>query len=158
MLLLITLPGMNMTIQRLVVNGNSISVTAQGQQLPLQDSDKKRYQEQAYPFTEINFLKNGYTLQLAPSLDEINGKDVYVVTVTSPSGTVSKKYYDASTGFKLKYEIYSDQGTATFMYDDYKEVSGVMLPYKIDISQQVEFTLNVTDAKINSGLADTDFK
>ena len=46
----------------------------------------------------------------------IDGKDVYVVSVTSPSGTVSKKYYDATTGFKLKDEVKSDEGDAIFMY------------------------------------------
>jgi hypothetical protein len=43
-------------------------------------------------------------------LDNIDGKDAYVVTVTSPSGSVSKKYYDAATGFKLKDEISGDRG------------------------------------------------
>jgi hypothetical protein len=33
-----------------------------------------------------------------------------------------------------------------------------MLPYAMDASQQVEFKLNVTDAKVNNGLTDTDFQ
>ncbi len=158
MLLLITLPAMNMTAQKLVINGDNVSMSGQGQDVPVSDADKKRYQEQAYPFAEINFAKAGYNLQLAPTLDNIEGKDVYVVTVTAPSGTVSKKYYDAATGLKLKDEITTDQGTATFMYSNYKEVSGIMIPFTQTVSQQVDIVLNVTDAKINSGLKDEDFQ
>ena len=97
-------------------------------------------------------------MQLAPELTNINGKDAYVITVTSPSGTTSKKYYDAQTGLKLRDDITGDQGTSTYDYDNYKEVSGIMVPFTQKVSQQVEFTLTVTDAKINSGLKDEDFK
>jgi hypothetical protein len=159
MLLSISLPSMNMTVQKLVVNGDSVTMNAQGQNISIDDADKKRYQEMATPYPEINYSKPGYTLQLAPSLDDVDGKDAYVVTVTSPSGTVSKKYYDATTGFKLKDEVSSDQGSSTYSYSNYKDIGGgVMLPYTMDVSQQVEFKLNVTDAKVNTGLADTDFQ
>ena len=158
MLLEISVPAMNMTVQKLLVTPDSVSLNGQGQSIPLEDADKKRYHEQAFPFPEVNFSNPGYSLQLAPSLDNVDGKDVYVVTVTSPSGTVSKKYYDAGTGFKLKDEIIEEQGKASFSFSNYKEVSGIMFPFTQIVSQQVDITLNVTDAKINSGLTDADFK
>ena len=158
MLLEVTLPAMNMTAQRLVVNGDSISMTAQGKNYPVDEADKKRYQEQAYPFTEINYSKPGYSLQLAPMLENVDGKDAYVITITAPSGTVSKKYYDAETGLKLKDEVSTGQGSSTFTYSDYKEVSGVMFPFTQVVSQQVDFNLKVTDVKINSDLKDEDFQ
>jgi hypothetical protein len=67
MLLLISLPGMNMTLQKMVVNGDSVTLTAQGQTIPLDEADKKRYQEQAYPFPEVNFGKAGYSLTACPN-------------------------------------------------------------------------------------------
>ena len=157
MLLEISLPNMNMTVQKLLVTQDSVTLNAQGQTIPLDDADKKRYQEQAYPIPEVNYAK-GYTVSLAPMLDNIDGKDVYVVSVTSPSGSISKKYYDAATGFKLKDEVKSDEGDAVFVYDDYKDVGGIKIPYTLKVTQQVEFTLSVTDAKVNSGLTDADFK
>ncbi|MBV9962620.1 MAG: M1 family peptidase [Parafilimonas sp.] len=158
MLLEISLPAMNMTIQKLVVNGDNVSMTSQGQAATINENDKKRYQEGAYPFTEVNYSKTGYTLQLAPTLENIDGKDAYVITVTSPSATVSKKYYDVQTGLKLREVIIGDQGNTTYSYSNYKEVSGIMIPYTITVSQQADFALNVTDAKINSGLKDEDFQ
>jgi hypothetical protein len=158
MLLEVTLPAMNMTAQRLVVNGDSISMTAQGKNYPVDEADKKRYQEQTYPFTEINYSKPGYSLQLAPMLENIDGKDAFVITVTAPSGTVSKKYYDAATGLKLKDEVSTGQGSSTFTYSDYKEVNGIMFPFTQVVSQQVDFNLKVTDVKVNSDLKDEDFQ
>ena len=158
MLLEISLPAMNMTAQKLLVTPDSVSLSGQGQNVPIDDEDKLRYHEQAYPFPEVNYNKTGYTLELAPMLDNVDGKDAYVVTVTAPSGTVSKKYYDAQTGLKLKDVVTSDQGNATFSFSNYKDVSGIMIPFAQTVSQQVDFVLSVTDAKINSGLTDADFK
>ncbi len=159
MLFNISLPAMNMTIQKLIVKGDSVSMTAQGQNINLDDADKKRYQEMTSFYPEINYSKPGYTLQLDPTLSEVNGNDAYVITVTSPSGAVSKKYYDVQTGFKTKDEVSGDQGTSTYSYSNYKDIGGgIMLPYKMDVSQQVDFNLTVTDVKVNSGLSDTDFQ
>ena len=158
MLILVTLPGMNTTAQKLVVNGDSVSMISMGNAAPVDDATRKRYQEQAVPFPEINYSKAGYTLQLAPTLTNINGTDAYVITVTSPSGAVSRKYYDAQTGLKLRDEVVSEQGTASYDYSNYKNVSGIMIPFTQTVSQGVDFTLTVTDAKVNSGLKDEDFK
>ena len=158
MILLVTLPSMNMTAQKLIVNGDSVTSSAMGQSAPVSAADKKRFQELAFPFPEVNYNKPGYTMQLAPNLDNIDGKDVYVVTVTSPSGTISKKYYDAQTGLKLRDEVSGDGGTSSYSYSDYKDVSGIMIPFSQNVSQQFDFSLTVTEAKINSGLKDEDFK
>ena len=158
MLIDITLPGMNVTAQKLVVNGDNVSMINMGNATPVPDASKKRYTEQATPFAELNYSDAGYSLQLAPTLFNIDGKDAYVITVTSPAGTVSKKYYDAQTGLKLRDEVTTEQGTSSYDYSNYKEVSGIMLPFTQTVSQGIDFTLTVTDAKINSGLKDEDFQ
>lgn len=158
MLVLVKLPGMNMTAQKMVVNGDSVSMISMGNAAPVDDAAKNRYKEQATPFPEMNYSNSGYKLQLQPTLSNVDGKDAYLINVTSPSGAVSKKYYDAQTGLKLRDEVISEQGDATFDYSNYKEVSGIMLPFSQTVSQGADFTLTVTDAKINSGLKDEDFK
>ncbi len=158
MLILITLPAMNITAQKLLVNGDNISMISMGNAAPVDEAAKSRYKEQATPFSEINYNTSGYKLQLAPTLGSIAGKDAYVVTVTSPSGAISKKYYDATTGLKLRDEFITDEGNSTYDYSNYKEVSGIMLSFLQTVSQGVDFTLTVTDAKINSGLKDEDFQ
>ncbi|MFT4154298.1 M1 family aminopeptidase [Parafilimonas sp.] len=158
MLLEVTLPSMNMKIQRLLVTEDSVSLTAQGQNMPVSDADARRYREQAYPFPEINFSKPGYNSELDPLFSDIDGKDVYVVKVTSPSGSISKYYYDAQTGLKLKGETIGEQGNSGFTYAGYKDVDGIKVPYTMKMQQQMEIELTATDVKINSGLKDDDFK
>lgn len=154
----ISLPSMGMTIQKLLVNGNNVTMSAQGQPATLSDEDKKRYEEAASPFPEMLYGKAGYNLELEPVLDNIDGTDVYVVTVTSPAGSKSKNYYDAATGLKVKEVLQTEQGKIGYTYSNYKDVSGVMVPYTMGIEQQFSFSLDITDAKINSGLKDSDFQ
>jgi len=158
MLVLVTLPAMNTTAQKIVVNGDSVSMINNGNPAPVNDAIKNQLKELAVPFAEINYNNAGYTLQLAPTLLNMDGKYAYVITVTSPSGAVSKEYYDAQTGLKLRAEYIGEQETATYGYSNYKEVSGIMLPFSETDFTGVDYTLTVTDAKINSGLKDEDFK
>jgi hypothetical protein len=159
MLVKVTLPAMNATAQKLVVNGDKVSLTGMGgNAAPVSDKDKLRYQESAVPFPEINFGKTGYTLQLAPDLVELDGKDAYLVTVKTPAGETSKNYYDAQTGLKLKTEITGEDGSSSSTYSNYKEVSGIMVPYSQTLTQQFDISLTATDVKINSGLKDEDFQ
>jgi hypothetical protein len=114
--------------------------------------------EQAAPFRELNYSKADYQLSLAPYVENINGKDVYVVNVVSPSGTKTKESFDASTGLKLRTETTSDNSPTSIIYGDYNEISGILFPSKETISEQIEVPLTITDVKINSGLTDEDFK
>ncbi|MBS1745961.1 MAG: M1 family metallopeptidase [Bacteroidetes bacterium] len=160
MLLKIDLPSMNATVQKLVVNGDKVSLTGMGGNVaPVSDNDKALYMESAVPFPETNYSKTGYSLQLAPDFVTVDGKDAYMVTITSPAGETTNSYYDAQTGLKLKSVSKEDEGnSSTYTYSNYKEVSGIMVPYTQNLSQQFDITLNATDVKINSGLKDEDFQ
>ena len=91
-------------------------------------------------------------------LEEINGADAYVVTVTSATGNVMKEYFDASTGLKLRKEAIGGPVPAVSDYSDYKEVNGILFPHIEDINQGTQLKLTVTDIKVNSGLKNEDFK
>ena len=129
-----------------------------GNPTPVDDETKKQLKEEMDPFPEANYAKNGYTLQLAPMLDNIDGTDVYVITATSPAGGVTKEYFDANTGLKIRKETTVGMAPSTYTYSNYKEVNGIMFPYSEKIYQGVDIILTITDVKINSGLKDEDFK
>jgi hypothetical protein len=114
--------------------------------------------EGAVPFPETEFLKPSYQLTLKPMIADVDGKDAYVVEVKSGAGSGTKEYFDVKTGLKLKKEMSSQSGTSSTMYDDYKEVNGIMVPYSETISQGIDILLKATDVKINSGLKDDEFK
>jgi hypothetical protein len=154
----ISLASSNNVFQKTLVKGDSVIVFAMGQSRPVDSASRISMREQAAPFRELNYSKAGYQLSLAPYVENINGKDVYVVNVVSPSGTKTKESFDASTGLKLRTETTSDNSPTSIIYGDYNEISGILFPSKETISEQIEVPLTITDVKINSGLTDEDFK
>jgi hypothetical protein len=88
----------------------------------------------------------------------VDGKDAYVIGISSGEGPSVKEFFDAETGLKLKREVSSAAGPQSTTYGDYKEVNGVKFPYSMTVSSQVDIPFKVTEIKINSGLKDEDFK
>ncbi len=158
MLQSITLTASNQVVQKIVVNGDSVTVFANGQEQKVGDESSARIKESAMPFPELQYSNPGYQLSLEPMVAKVDDQDTYVVTVSSKSGSEMKEYFDVNTGLKLKKEISTTQGSSSTTYSDYKEVDGIKFPYSETISSQVDIPLKVTDVKINSGLSDADFK
>lgn len=156
MLQSITLTSSNQVLQKIVVNGDSVSVSSMGQDQKISEDSRMRIKESAFPFPETQYSNAGYQLKLEPMIAKVDDHDAYVVTISSKSGSEVKEYFDANTGLKLKKEAVS--GASATSYSDYKEVDGIMFPYSETISSQVDIPLSVTDIKINSGLTDADFK
>jgi hypothetical protein len=158
MLLMITLTASNQVLQKVVVNGNDVSLSAMGQNHTVDSATKERVKEEALPFPETEFLNSSYQLSLMPMIADVDGKDAYVVDVKSASGTEVKEFFDAKTGLKLKKEIEGQNGASSVSYGDYKEVNGIMIPYSETISQGIDIPLKATEVKIDSGLKDDEFK
>ncbi len=158
MLQSITLTSSNAVIQKVLVKGDSITITAMGQEQKIDAATSARVKEQAIPFPETQFSNAGYQLSLEPMIAKVDDKDAYVVSISSKSGSAIKEYFDVNTGFKLKKVTTTSAGPSSTTYSDYKEVNGIKFPYSETISSQVEIPLKVTDVKINSGLKDDDFK
>ncbi len=156
--LLVILPATHTTAQKVLVNGDSVTISSGNNNMDIDDYTKKRYRESIGICPEVNYNSNGYTLNLAPELDNVDNKEAYVVTVKAPSGSTSKNYYDVQTGLKLKSEISGEQGSSVSEFGDYKEVSGIKFPFSVKQNQGIEIDLVVQDLKINSGLKDEDFQ
>ena len=158
MLLMITLTSSNMVIQKELIKGDSVSLMAMGNQQKLDEKTKERIKESAMPVPEIRYEKSGTKLTLMPTMARVDGKDAYVIELSSDEGASTKEYFDAETSLKLKREVSSAAGPQSTTYGDYKEVNGVKFPYLMTVSSQVDIPFKVTDIKINSGLKDEDFK
>jgi len=158
MLQSITLTSSNQVVQKVVVNGDSVSVSSMGQEQKVGPESRARIKESATPFPELQYSNPGYQLTLEPMIAKVDDNNAYVVTVSSKSGSEVKEYFDVNTGLKLKKESSTSQGPSTTTYSDYKEVDGIKFPYSETISSGVDIPLKVTDVKINSGLTDADFK
>jgi Peptidase family M1 domain len=158
-LMQIELPDMNMTAVKVLVKGDSVSISQMGQSPALDDDTKKEIKEEAGIFPELNFSKDGYKMELT-SIQNLNGKDAYEIKLTYPSGNLATFYYDVNTGEKVKVVRTSKQGGVTSIeYSDYRDFNGIRFPYHLNEDQgQVVLDLKVQSIKVNTGLTDADFK
>lgn len=135
---------------------DSVTISSMGQVQPVDKATSEQIKEEVMPFPELKYASANYQLTLAPFFTKIDGKDAYLINLTTPSGKLLKEYFDASTGLKIRREMGSSHSSIN--YEDYKEVNGILFPSKESVTEQVNLQLEIKDVKINSGLTDEDFK
>lgn len=155
--------GEGLFVQRTVTDGKSgVSFDSQNGRKDLEGKDLEKTFAQADPFSFIDYQTNGYKVELT-TMEQVEGKDAFVLKTTNPVGEVSDYYYDAETGFLVKRvtSIENPGGKAvsqTVLLQDYKEVDGIMYPHIL--IQQVgpqKMTFNLKEVKVNSGLSKKEF-
>jgi len=155
----IELPDMNnMHALHLLVKGDSISLSQMGQTPQLDEEAKKDIREEAVPFEELNFSKDGYKTELT-SIRNLNGKDVYELKVVNPAGKTFLYYYDLATGLRTRVVKNTAQGQTTTDYSDYRDVNGIKFPWHVDDNQgEIDLDMTMQSVKVNSGLTTADLK
>ena len=117
--------------------------------------------EQATMNLEMNYTKLGYKLNVT-GIESINGKDAYIVEVTSPKGKKSTEWYDVESKLKVRTMQASSAGgnptTQTSDYLEYKDVDGVKFPSVIAISGPASMKLTAVSIDVNKGIQDSEFK
>jgi hypothetical protein len=151
-------PDINLTAIKLLVSPDTIKVMQMGQSAPLDGDTRKEIKEQAMLFPELAFSGSGYKAELT-SIKVLDGRDAYEIKV-SHDGNTGIYYYDVITGFRVRMvRNNKDGGTSTTDFDDYRDVNGIKFPYKVS-ADEGQFILNliVQSVKVNTGLADSEFK
>lgn len=145
---------------KILIDGDDISVTNRGREQDLSDEDKEYIKnQQASIFPEMDYEDEGYKTELLGQKTDDEDRTLYVLQITDPEGNVTKTYYDADSGLKVK-EKGADGSKTSF--SDYKDVNGLKLPYTTTTNQfggpTGEVEVKVDEAKINSGLQDSAFE
>ncbi|NHF70899.1 insulinase family protein [Flavobacterium sp. F372] len=149
----ISMSGMSMMKQ--VIGDKMGYQTARGQKKNIEDDELVKEKKEAIPFIELNLLSDK-TIVLN-GIETINGQDAYVIQ----AGT-SRHFYDVKTGLRVASENESGEGAqkrkVITSFNDYVDVKGVKVPYKItlDVGMPLEFITQ--DVKINEGVTDKDFE
>jgi len=148
--------------QLIIFNGEKgiMKMAGEKQEIPAAELEKLKFEATITLLTDPEY--HGIKLSLE-GIEKVENKDSYKVIMTLPSGIKWTQFYDIATGLKLKEEKYINSPMGLFrqeiIYDDYKEVEGLLYPFKIKQkigTQNMEF--NVSSVKINSGLADREFE
>ncbi|GEJ45470.1 pitrilysin family protein [Chryseobacterium sp. ON_d1] len=141
---------MGNTVQKIIFDGKDGYMEAQGKKMPLNEKQKA---EMADPelFPELTFAKNP-EFKLA-GIEKYNNEDSYVV-----KGAKDTYYYSVKTGLKTGEVKTGEGGSIPTSYTDYKEVSGVKLPFTIIQNMGgMDINLAVQSYQINQA-KDADFK
>ncbi|RYY20450.1 MAG: hypothetical protein EOP41_09035 [Sphingobacteriaceae bacterium] len=152
-------PAYNLT-RHTVVNKDSVKTLQNNQPIQLTQSDKSLIRQSQKLFPELSYGTATGTPVLDPGVKMVDNQPAYLITVTSANGNVVKSYYDMNSGLKLR-EVRNFSGyNTTSDYADYRNAgNGIKIPYDTKTTLFGEnIELKVTEAKVNSGLADSMFR
>jgi hypothetical protein len=150
-----TVEGMG-TMMSSKFDGENGYVEQMGQKIPF-EKDQIDSEKEKLGFFEELYLdpKNMELISLTP----IDGNDLYKIKVKEKSF----RYYDSKTSLLVMTEETVNQGnndiTSTTKFNDYKEVDGVLFPFKREIStgpQNIIF--EIKSIKLNEDVKDSFFK
>ncbi|WP_165851995.1 M1 family metallopeptidase [Mucilaginibacter terrenus] len=148
----------NFVVSNIVINADSVRMVQFNRPSDV-SKEAKGVRNRYRLFPELEYGKTGYTLTLAPNLQVVHDKLAYMVTITNPEGVRVKHWYDMKTGLKIK-RVTDSAGSSPTEYDDYKGIpTGIKIPFSEKTSIGGAATaIKITDATVNSGISDADFK
>lgn len=150
-----TISAGGMTVQKQVFDGKTGYSEQMGQKVQMTKEEIADNLKNTELFEELGFAKSA-DYKLA-GIEKINGEDSYAIK----SGDKAY-YYSVKTGLKTgETETVSAQGqtfTVPTTFADYKDVSGVKMPYTITVNQMgMEMVMKVKSYEVNQA-KDSDFK
>jgi len=137
-------------VQKQVANKTYAYMEMQGQKIDLEGKELEQFINETviFPELDLNFEK----VQLI-GISEVDGQKAYEIKISENQ----TNFYDTETFLKVQIiqtiEIMGNAQTSTTKFGDYKDVSGILFPYKKSITsgpQELDFTTSEID--LNSEL------
>lgn len=123
-----------MSVQKGVSDGKDYVLSAMGQKAPLDEKDKETQIFNSAIVRESVYQGMGAKVTLR-GIENVDGKEAYVVDFVLPKGSKVSEYYDRETGLKVQTVqlVKGPQGEApaATKYADYKDVNGYKFPHTI---------------------------
>lgn len=148
-------------VQKQVLNGDKGGMSGMQGSRALTEEEVVSMQEEAIIIPELVFDQDGYQLDLK-GVDMMADQKVYVIDITTPSGSEMTNYYALESGLLVGTTSVNEtpQGAmseeTTFM--DYKEFDGVKFPQTMQIAagpQRIE--MKITEKIVNPKIDDSEF-
>jgi zinc protease len=146
---------MGMSMMKQVINEKGAYIIQQGQRKDVIGAELSEMKSSAIPFDELVLINNPNIV--IEGIEKYNDSDTYILK----DGNF-KYYYDIKSGLKVaetkSMDINGQQLSQTSNFSDYREISGIKIPYVNTINIGMEILLTTTDVKINEGVSDIDFQ
>jgi predicted Zn-dependent peptidase len=124
----------------------------------VQDTTAQSKDEQNYGLDVLRRAgQQGYTARPLPDAD-VAGKPVHVVEIADAAGHATRFFLDPQTNLVTKIAFETGGQTTEAVYTDYREVSGIKIPYQTNVSQngqpfvQFKYSEVQVNAQVDEGL------
>lgn len=150
------------SMQTVISDGKNVKLSAMGQTPPVSDKEKEVYLFNSAFVEEAAIASVGAKTNLT-GIEQVDGKDAYVVEITLPKGESQKFYYDTESGLRVQVVSYQDtpdgKVAQAIKYGDYKDYSGIKFPGFFTLPfgpMSIKFELS--EALLNPKVEDAIFK
>lgn len=146
-----------------LMNGEEVSASNMGADLPIDDETKEEFLISSYPFPELNYEELGVKTDLK-GVEKVDTKNAYAVEVTYPSGNKVTQYYDVESGLKVRQTkiVKTAQGEMAMSteFGEYKEVDGIQFPHLIvqPMGGGMKLNIKTKSVEVNPAIDDSVFK
>lgn len=142
-----------MVVQKEWFNGTEGGSFAFGQGSErFDDEEIESRQKPSFPFSQMHYMTNDELEVTLEGIDEIDGKEYYKLKIVSKEDdNLTYEYYSLETGMlSLQQNFVTDeegnQQSTVMTFDDYKDVNGLMIPYKREMTAGGQsFELEITE-------------
>ncbi|MFO7257712.1 MAG: insulinase family protein [Bacteroidota bacterium] len=148
-------------IQKVTCDGKDVSISYMGNTVPLDDASKERVLFDSYLVGERRLKEAGVSVALT-GVEQIDGRNAYVVEYTFPLGSKSTVYFDTETGLKVRMVVANNtpmgEVTQTTTYSDYVEKAGVKFPLTVVQNAGPQtLTVKSTSVELNAPVPEEKF-
>lgn len=146
--------------QKKVFNGTKGYMSAMNQKKDIEGDDLEAVKQSADIAADLHGEKYGIKRTLK-GMENLNGKDVYVLDIVDKKGKKSTEYYDVTTGLLSKKIEGEGEEMEIVEYADYKEIPGTggyKVAYKISQVQGPQtIAATVKSVEVNKNVPATEF-
>ena len=143
------------TIQKQVLNGDLAKASGMQGKKDITGNELEKLKLQAELFPETKYDELNYKTEIK-GIEKIDGKDVYVIDITSPKNSVTTEYYSVESGLKVRSVSTSDSLMGKMIETgdilEYITISNVQFPKKIKIvagPQTMEISYDTFEVNTN---------
>ena len=153
-----------MVLQKKLLKDGKYSQTAQGAEQDATAEDKEGMDEEAAFFLEPYLLGRKDYKFAVKGIEQVEGKDAYMLEVKTPAGRTYTNYYDVQSGLRVKQTLVQEVGPmgatdVSILYKGYRLFNGVQIPTEL-VSDLGSMTVDIKfdEIKVNSGLKAADIQ